>query len=74
MNEISTPWLKLRTEGAAYAKRGGRFLAREAQAGRLRAAQVGGRGEYLTRREWIDEWLTELARPVPVTSRRGAPR
>ena len=66
-----SPWLKLRTEGAAYAKRGGRFLAREVKAGRLRAAQVGGRGELLTRREWIDQWYEDLAKPVIVTPGRA---
>ena len=66
-----SPWLKLRTEGAAYAKRGGRFLAREANAGRLKAARIGGRGEYLTRREWIDQWIEDQVKPVMVSRRRS---
>ena len=68
-HHVSSPWMKLRTEGAAYARRGGRFLAREVKAGRLRAARVGGRGELMTRTEWIDEWLEDLARPVLVSRR-----
>lgn len=67
--QISTPWLNL-AEGGAYAKRGRRFLAREIKAGRLRAARVGGRGEYLTRAEWIDQWLEDLAMPVMVRRAR----
>lgn len=69
-NTITSPWLKLRTEGAEYAKRSGRFLAREVKAGRLRAARIGGRGEYLTRREWLDQWIEDQATPVLVPARR----
>ena len=71
MTDMETPWLRLKTEGAAYAKRGGRFLTGEVKAGRLRACRVGGRGELLTRREWIDEWLESLATPVMVSPRMG---
>ena len=65
----ATPWMNL-AEAGAYAKRGRRFLAREIKAGRLRAARVGGRGEYITRPEWIDSWLEDLACPVMVVRRR----
>lgn len=65
----SSPWMNL-TEASPYAKRGRRFLAREIKEGRLRAARVGGRGEFLTRREWLDAWLEDLARPVVVGGRR----
>lgn len=68
---LTTPWMNL-TEAGAYAKRGRRFMAREIQAGRLRAARVGGRGEYVTRHEWIDAWLEDLARPVLVSRRSAA--
>src|SRR4051812_8178817 len=67
---VSSPWLQLRTARAAYAKRGGRFLPDEVRGGRLRAAPVGGRGGYLTRGEWVDKWLTALATPV-IASARG---
>jgi hypothetical protein len=53
-------------EAAGYANRGKRFLAREIQAGRLRAARVGGRREYFTTQRWIDEWFEAHARPVEV--------
>ena len=66
----STPWMNL-GEAAAYAKRGRRFLAREVQQGRLRAARIGGRGEYLTKATWINEWIEDLARPVLVGRRRS---
>jgi hypothetical protein len=72
MTDTPSPWLTLRTEGAAYAKRGGRFLAREVKAGRLRAARVGGRRELVTRAEWIDDWYEAQATPVVVTARRRA--
>jgi hypothetical protein len=68
---IESPWLKLTTEGAQYAKRGGRFLTREVNAGRLRAARIGGRGELFARREWIDEWMEASARPVMVARKSG---
>jgi len=66
----TSPWLRVKTEGAAYAKRGPRFLMREIKAGRLRAARVGGRGEYLTTRQWIDAWFENLATPVVINVRR----
>jgi excisionase family DNA binding protein len=66
---INSPWMTL-AEAGAYSKRGRRFLRREIDAGRLRAAQVGGRREYLTRRDWIDQWLEDLAKPVMVRRAR----
>jgi hypothetical protein len=71
MNEQqnTTPWKNL-GEASVYAKRGRRFLAREVKAGRLRAARVGGRREFLTRAEWIDQWLEDLAQPVTVRRTR----
>jgi excisionase family DNA binding protein len=59
-------------EASEYARRGKRFLAREVKAGRLRAARIGGRGEILTRREWLDAYLEDLATPVSVAIRRRA--
>jgi hypothetical protein len=58
------------SEASSYTKRGRRFLAREINNGRLRAARVGGRGEYITRAEWCDEWLEDLARPVLIRRTR----
>ena len=66
----TSPWLTL-TEASAYARRGKRFLAREVKSGRLRAARIGGRGEILTRREWLDLYLEELATPVQLMRRRA---
>jgi hypothetical protein len=52
--------------------RGKRFMAREVKAGRLRAARIGGRGELLTRIEWIDEWIIAQSTPIPIPARRRA--
>lgn len=68
---IDSPWLTL-AEGGARVKRGKRFLSREVKAGRLRAARIGGRGEILTRAEWLDEWVTDQAAPISMTTRRRA--
>lgn len=71
----STPWMSLKAS-ARYADPGGRrsprFLAREIKAGRLRAARVGGRGEYVLKAGWIDAWLEGLATPVPASFRKRA--
>ena len=66
-----TPWRTLQ-QGAQRVHRGKRFLANEIKKGRLRAARVGGRGEYLLRDEWIDQWLEDLATPVVLNVRRRA--
>jgi len=65
----TSPWLTA-AEAATYARRGRRFLLREIHAGRLRAAKIGGRGEILTRREWVDAWIQELATPIVMTPTR----
>jgi excisionase family DNA binding protein len=70
-SSIDTPWLNLEM-AAAYIKRGKRFVSGEVKAGRLRAARVGGRRELLFRREWLDQFLEELATPVIVNVRRRA--
>jgi excisionase family DNA binding protein len=64
-----SPWMTTK-EAAAYLKRGRRFVLREIHAGRLRAAKIGGRGEILTNRAWLDAFVTELAKPVVVLPRR----
>lgn len=68
-----SPWMNLR-QAAAYlpGNRSPRFVAREIKAGRLRAARIGGRGEYVTCDRWLQEWLEEQARPIETFSRRRA--
>ncbi len=53
---MSSPWLRA-AEAAKRAQCGIKTLYREVQAGRLRAARVGGGGTLRFRAEWIDEWL-----------------
>jgi hypothetical protein len=66
-----SPWLTL-AESAAYEKRGRRWLAKEAKAGRVRHAVVDGRREMLFRKEWLDEHIESMAQPVIVPVRRRA--
>ena len=63
-----SPWKTLKQSGERV-HRSPRFLAKEIKAGRLRAARVGGRGDYVLRDEWVDEWLESQA-PIVVTSVR----
>lgn len=71
MNQDNTPWMTS-AEAGAYVKRGKRFVLAEIKLGRLRGAQVGGRREILTRREWLDEWIENMATPVAISTRRRA--
>ena len=77
-----SPWLTL-PEAAAYAsgasltaaghvRIGARFLRKEAMAGRLRAATIGGRKQMLTRRDWVDLWIVGQMVPVEISARRRA--
>lgn len=65
-----SPWLTL-AEAAEYARRGKRWLANEAKAGRVRHARIGGRGELMFRREWLDEHIESLSVPIVVNMRRA---
>ena len=67
----ASPWLKLH-EATAYAKRGRRVLRKAVKDGRLRAAVIGERKELIFRRDWIDQYLCDLATPVLLTTRRHA--
>ncbi|HXG57081.1 MAG TPA: hypothetical protein VNJ03_17015 [Vicinamibacterales bacterium] len=66
-----TPWMSAASAGA-YVGRGKRFVCAEIKAGRIRAARIGGRGEVLTRREWLDQWVEDQAAPVLLAARRRA--
>jgi hypothetical protein len=65
-----TDWKTLKQAGA-YLSRSPRFVGREIKAGRLRAARIGGRGEYLTCDRWLDEYVEAQARPIEVVRRRA---
>ncbi len=62
-------WLTA-AEAASIVKRGRRFVIREAKAGRLRAARIGGRGELLTCHAWLTEWVEAQAQPVTLSVAR----
>ena len=53
-------WLTV-GQAAARAQVGRRIIYSEVQAGRLKAARVGGRRELRLRPAWIDRWLDESA-------------
>ena len=61
----SNPWLTV-SEAADRARCGVKTIYREVQAGRLRAARIGGRRELRLKREWVDEWLIRAAEPQRV--------
>jgi excisionase family DNA binding protein len=66
-----SPWLTAEAAGD-YLHRSKRFVLREIKAGRLKAAKLGGRGDVLVRREWLDEYVEAQSQPVMVTVRRRA--
>jgi excisionase family DNA binding protein len=62
---IASPWLTV-IEAAERARCGPRVIYREVQAGRLRAARLGGRRELRLLPEWVDAWLLASVTPVEV--------
>lgn len=58
----TSPWRTV-AEAAERARSGEKLIYREVQAGRLKAARVGGRRELRFRDEWIDQWLEQSATP-----------
>jgi excisionase family DNA binding protein len=67
----SSPWLTAEQAGE-YLQRGRRFILREIKSGRMRGAVVSGRGrgEVLTRREWLDAWVDDHAKPLALRVRQ----
>jgi excisionase family DNA binding protein len=59
------PWLTV-AEAAQRARCGVKTVYREVQAGRLRAARIGGRRELRLRPEWVDAWLEQASAMVMV--------
>jgi excisionase family DNA binding protein len=58
----TTPWRTVK-QMAARAQVGEKTIYREASAGRLRVARVGGRRELRGKDEWVDQWLESSATP-----------
>ncbi len=61
----ATPWLTVK-EAAHRAQVGPKTIYRSVQAGRLRAARIGGRRELRLLAAWVDAWLEASATPVEV--------
>ena len=55
-------------EAADWARCGVKTIYREVNAGRLRAARVGGRRELRIKPEWVDEWLEATAAAIEVAA------
>lgn len=73
MSATDSPWLKVNSrEAGAYARQSGRALRKKVAEGKLRAARIGGRGELLTTRAWLDEMIEADSLPVVVAARRRA--
>jgi excisionase family DNA binding protein len=66
-----SPWMTVH-QAAAYTHRGRRYLRKQVDAGKLRGAVVGGKKELLFRREWLDQFIEDLATPVVMPIRRRA--
>lgn len=62
---IPSPWLTVK-EAAVYLRVGPRFIYNEINAGRMRAARLGGRGCIVTRVGWLDEFVMERAKPIEI--------
>jgi len=60
---MDSRWMTVR-EAAERARCGVKVIYREAKAGRLRAARIGGRRELRLKNVWIDDWLASTAPPV----------
>lgn len=66
---VATPWMT-RTQAAAYIQKSPKFLMKEINAGRLRAARVGSGRQILTCAAWCDEWVARASEVHPFRPRR----
>ena len=62
---LTSPWLTVK-EAAGRARVGVKVIYHEVQAGRLRAARIGGRRDLRLLAAWVDAWLEATATPVEV--------
>lgn len=61
----SDPWLTT-ADVEARVQVGRKLIYRAIRRGKLRAAQIDGRGDYRFRRSWVDGWVESCAEPVRV--------
>lgn len=61
--QADSPWLNAE-RAAEYVGMSRRFVYEEVRRGRMRAAKLGGRGEIVTRKEWLDEYIVNRAKPI----------
>lgn len=59
-------------EIAKYARCSTKKVCREIGRGRLKAAQIGGHGRFVSKRDWVDQWIETSTAPVEVRPRSVA--
>ncbi len=65
----ASPWLTV-PEAAQRARVGARTVYNAINAGQLRAAKIGARGQFRILEAWCDSWLEACAAPVVVSAQR----
>ena len=67
-----SPWMNATRAGVYLGGKSRRFILDKVKKGEIRAARIGGRGEILTRTEWLDEFVERQTMPVIVRPLRMA--
>jgi excisionase family DNA binding protein len=66
---LISPWLTV-GDAAQHAKCGRKSIYNGVASGKLQAARLGGRRELRFLAEWVDGWLIETSRAIPVVAGR----
>lgn len=64
----ASPWWTLK-EAAAYLRKSDKYVRREINAGRLKAARIGSSRMVLTCAAWCDAWVASQAEVHPFRPR-----